>query len=174
LGVSASVSKWFLQHQYMLMDYIHGLVRNSADAEDLFQEVSVRILELPGLPVPERDFAAWCRGVARNLVLHYWRDRRRRCSVRILEAADLAYSEADAGAGEWDSRRLALADCLKELPPASREMLDQRYLQGQTPSEIGKRRNRTAAAVRVWLYRLRRQLQHCIDGRVAGEVGGGR
>lgn len=173
MSVSASVTKWFLQHQYMLMDYVHGLVRNAADAEDIFQEVSVRILAQPKLPVPEGDFPAWCRGVARNLVLHYWRDRRRERDVSILEAADLAYREADAEAREWEFRRLALADCLKTLPPASRGMLDQHYLRGWTSAEIGRRQKRTATSVRMWLSRVRRQLLDCIDGRLADEAGSG-
>jgi RNA polymerase sigma-70 factor (ECF subfamily) len=173
LGVSEAVSKLFLRHQYMLMDYVHGLVRNAADAEDLFQETSIRILALFELPGPEKDFPAWCRGVARNLILHYWRDRRRERDMQVLEAADLAYREADADAGEWEFRRLALADCVKALPPASREMLDQHYLKGWTSGEIGRRQKRTATSVRMWLSRVRRQLLDCIEGRLAGEVGHG-
>ena len=45
-------------------------------------------------------FPAWCRGVARNLVLHYWRARQRSKEVpsdRYLELVERSQGELNAG-----------------------------------------------------------------------------
>ncbi len=71
---SESLSQLFLQHRFMLMSYLRALVRDPNDAEDLFQEVGLRVMHSESVPTDPSQFAAWCRGVARNLVLHYWRN----------------------------------------------------------------------------------------------------
>jgi DNA-directed RNA polymerase specialized sigma24 family protein len=90
-------TRLFLKHQQMLQEYIHGLVRHAHDAEDLFQEVGVEIMHKATVPADPEAFGAWSRGVARNMVLHYWRTQRRRqaASVHMLNLVDQAYEEAE-------------------------------------------------------------------------------
>jgi RNA polymerase sigma-70 factor (ECF subfamily) len=163
----------------MLMSYIHALVRNANDAEDLFQEVGVVILGKSDVPLESRQFAAWCRGIARNLVLHYWRTKRRAKvlpSSRLLDALDVAYDEADASpddehfAGRWH----LLAECLAQLPQRAREVLRMRYVLGYQSPQIGRRVKRSAEAVRQMLFRIRARLLECVEARMAGEGEHGR
>ena len=59
---------------------LRGCVRRLADsaehAEEIFQEVSLRMLSTEGPDDPER-YAAWARGVVRHVIAHDWRMRRR-------------------------------------------------------------------------------------------------
>jgi RNA polymerase sigma factor (sigma-70 family) len=103
------LSQLFLQHRFMLMSYLRALVRDPNDAEDLFQEVGLRVMHSDGVPTDPSQFAAWCRGVARNLVLHHWRSKRRsrvEVSERWLDALDLAYRHVDP-ASDLACRRMA-------------------------------------------------------------------
>jgi RNA polymerase sigma-70 factor (ECF subfamily) len=170
------VSGLFLQQRDMLLSYIHALVRDPDAAEDLFQQVVICILEREELPCPPEAFPAWCRGVARNLILHHWRDRRRRRAVPsglLIDAVDLAFREVDEQADFYQLRSAALAECLKWVPARQRQLLTLRYTEDLTSQEIGQRLRRTAGAVRKEIARLRSQLRECIEAHLAlrGEYG---
>lgn len=167
------ISRLFLQHRHMLLSYIHALVRDANDAEDIFQEVGVRVMNKEEVPQNSREFAAWCRGIARNLVMHHWRSKQRSKVVandRLLDALELAFQEAEPAAELSKQRSIALADCLRLLPDHSRDVINMRYFEGLTSVEIGERLERSSAAVRKMLSRVRAQLEECIGRRLA--VGG--
>ena len=170
------ISGLFLQQREMLLSYIHALVRDPVDAEDLFQQVGISILEREELPCPREVFPAWCRGVARNLILHHWRDERRRRAVPsglLLEAVDQAFGELDNQPDFYQQRSAALGECLKRVPARQRQLLALRYTENLTSEGIGRRLGRTAGAVRQEIARLRNLLRQCIEARLAagGEYG---
>jgi RNA polymerase sigma-70 factor (ECF subfamily) len=172
MSASEAVSRVFLRHQFMLMDYVRGLVRDPHDADDLFQEVGVKILAKSSVPQGDAAFAAWARGVARNTVLHHWRAKRRRRvipSSRLLDVVDRAYQEADAGADEMTDRRRVLEDCIRGVPEKTRKILKMRYCEGLKSATIAERLRSTATAVRMTISRVRRELFGCVEKRLAGE-----
>ncbi len=57
-GERERVTRLFLKHQPMLQEYIHGLLRDAHDAEDLFQEVGVEILHKAVVPPRSREIRA--------------------------------------------------------------------------------------------------------------------
>ncbi|QDU92480.1 RNA polymerase sigma factor [Lignipirellula cremea] len=155
----------------MLLSFIHALVRDRNDAEDLFQEVGVLVLK-KGAEAPQDShrFAGWCRGIARNLVLHHWRSKQRNKLVaneRLLHVLERAYEEASLEDGLPQQRSVALPDCLNELADHSRHVIQMRYFQGLTSEQIGQQLDRSAAAVRKLLSRIRAQLEQCIERRLA-------
>jgi RNA polymerase sigma-70 factor (ECF subfamily) len=167
---SESLSRLFLQHRFMLMSYLRALVRDPHDAEDLFQEVGLQVLHSEGVPTDPLQFGAWCRGVARNLVLHYWRSKRRRrveVGERLLDALELAYRQVDPAPDLASRRAAALGECLGQLPPRTRELVRRRYFENQSSAEIGTALRRSAAAVRKMLERVRGELEECIQNKLA-------
>jgi RNA polymerase sigma-70 factor (ECF subfamily) len=93
-----------------------------------------------GVPTDPAQFAAWCRGVARNLVLHHWRSKRRNrveMSERLLDALELAYRHVDTSPDLESQRAAALGECLGQLPPRTRELVRRRYFENQSSAEIG-------------------------------------
>lgn len=167
-----SLSQLFLQHRFMLMSYLRALVRDPNDAEDLFQEVGLRVMHSEGVPTDPSQFAAWCRGVARNLVLHHWRSKRRsrvEVSERWLDALDLAYRHVDPASDLACRRMAALGECLGQLPPRTHDLVRRRYSDNQTSAEIGAALRRSAAAVRKMLERVRAELEECIHNKLAAQ-----
>ena len=165
----------FLRHEAMLKEFILALVRDPHDADDVFQEVGVRILSQAEPPREPDRFPAWCRGIARNVLLHHWRSRRRGQAFheRFANVVETAYQEADAEGEEWNDHRIALADCLKKVPEESRRVLDLRYAEGLLSGEIARRLERSATAVRMLIMRVREGLDACVRRRLAARPDGG-
>jgi RNA polymerase sigma-70 factor (ECF subfamily) len=163
-------SRLFIRHQNMLRSYIWSLVGHRQDADDLLQEVGVLVLAEKDEPVDPGAFPAWCRKVAHNFVLHYWRSRRRAKempSERYFEIVELAFQATDAEEEIWAARRRAMAACIEQLTAEDRELLSWRYGQELDSEAIAQRRRRTASAIRMAFQRIRRLLLRCIDLRLA-------
>jgi hypothetical protein len=112
------VTTEFLQHRHALMGFITGLLRDSDVAEDIFQEVWVRLASAVEKGIVIEDQARWCRGTARNLVLHHWRDQRNEkviANSSLLEKIELAFEEDDRAASNWSERAEALRHCVQSL-----------------------------------------------------------
>jgi RNA polymerase sigma-70 factor, ECF subfamily len=155
----------YMAQRHALTAFIEGLVRDPAAAEDIFQEVWIRLAEAAEKGVEIDDLPRWCRGVARNLILHYWRDRRGDREVtRIVEFVETAFAENE-GAVELD-RRKALAGCIDRLPDHARDLLRMKYDQGRSIAEIGRILKRSLSGVMVSLTRLRHALSDCVDKQI--------
>jgi RNA polymerase sigma-70 factor (ECF subfamily) len=158
------LSAGFVADRHRLMAFIRGLVRDSHVAEDIFQEVWVRLADAMQGDVDIENTPAWCRGVARNLILHHWRDTKRAKVIadsELLDIVERSFVEQDARCEYWHEREKALRDCLDELPEKSRRVLSLKYDSGLSAAAVAERLHKTAAAVMMLLSRLRRSLTEC-------------
>jgi len=123
---------------------------------------------------PDRSFSDWLRGIARNVV-EQWREKRRpgtangeRIAAHLMsgEIRDVVLKE------EEKYRTGNLCRCLDKLPARSRRMLDLKYSDRKTSSEIAGELELETAAARLALFRVRLKLRDCIDKlAVAQEAG---
>lgn len=157
----------YMAQRHSLTTFIEGLVRDPAAAEDIFQEVWLRLADAAEKEVEIDDLPRWCRGVARNLILHYWRDKRGDREVgRIVEFVETAFAEHEAAVEPWLDRRKALAGCIDRLPDHARDLLRMKYDQGRSIAEIGRLLKRSLSGVMVSLTRLRHALSECVEKRI--------
>jgi RNA polymerase sigma-70 factor (ECF subfamily) len=164
----------FLTERHLLMAFIYGLVRDAGAAEDLFQEVWLKLAEASEKGVRIDDLGKWCRGVARNLILHHWREKRSRTVVadsRIVDLAARAFDEQAASGRFGSSRRQALIDCVSSLPGNSRELIRLKYEQGLSVDAVARQVQRPYSGIMMALSRVRKALAVCVDKRLrlAGE-----
>lgn len=159
----------FLAHRHMLMAFIDGLVRDPAAAEDIFQEAWLQLAEAAERGIQIEDVARWSKGVAKNLILHYWRQCKGAKVVadsRLVDVAELAFTEQDAAVQFWSSKRTALVKCLEGLPEHSRDLLRLKYDAGTSIAQIATLLKRSCNGVMVSLARLRRALAECVEKRL--------
>jgi RNA polymerase sigma-70 factor (ECF subfamily) len=141
----------------------------------VIQEVWVRLAAEVEKGTAIENQPAWCRGVARNLILKYWRTQRRTKVVadsEVMEAflaqVDAAFSEEEQDADdEWQRRQQALDDCVATLPEKSRRMLSLRYEGRQSVEEVASAMGQSFDAVTKALYRLRQALTECVERKLS-------
>lgn len=158
----------FQADRFRLIAYIRALVGDPELTEEIFQEVSVVVLQKIEAFDPSRDLQAWCRGIARNLVLRE-RERSRRLRIfdnqQILDLIDTAFEEKSRAEDAVDAQRSLLRRCMGHLAEGSRELLDLRYRGGLSLRAIAGRMERTEGAVQVALSRVRKWLADCVQRR---------
>ncbi|MBN1652871.1 MAG: sigma-70 family RNA polymerase sigma factor [Deltaproteobacteria bacterium] len=155
----------FLSDRYRLMAFIRAMVRDNQVAEDIFQEVWLRLDDTIKREVEIVNTASWCRGVAKNLILHHWRDQKRvqgRVDPELLNLVAVAFEEQDAVQEYWRARENALRDCIQKLPEHSIEILSLKYRRDLPIATVAARLNKTIGAVTKLLSRLRQKLRDCV------------
>ena len=149
-----------------MLAFIRGLVRDADVAEDIFQETWLRLAAAIESGQEIQDASSWSRGVARNLILHHWRDRQRERVVMdsdLLGLVEQAYVEQSETVDRWPERSEALQRCVERLPQVSRRIIDLKYAQGWPVKRIAEELPQTVTNVMKILSRARTMLAACVD-----------
>jgi RNA polymerase sigma-70 factor (ECF subfamily) len=158
--------------QSRLYGYIHSLVRDLNDADDLFQQTAAVLWNKFGQYDPTRSFFSWACGVARLEVCNFLRSRSRQ---RLYFSDDLnlllVEAQEQMTAEETEDRRDALAQCVEKLRQRDRELLDECYSEEGEVNVVAHRHGRSPQSVYNSLRRIRRSLYECIS-RVMGRSPG--
>lgn len=160
--------KNIVRHKGVISGMLHAMVGDWAAAEDLFQEVAVVMTRKRDSAGEDCHFVAWARQIALNVVRDY-RKKKARSRVRVLddaalEAVSSAFEEPEESV--WDLRREALHECAEELPDRDRSLLRRRYDGEEEIESLARSMSMTRGAVDTLLYRLRRGLHQCVEGRL--------
>ena len=163
----------FIRDRRPLESFVYGLLRDAPAAEDLLQEVWVRLAAEVEKGTHLENQAAWCRGVARHLALRHWEKQRQAKVVAdsaLLESfiarAEEAFAEADATPEAWAARQEALVACVAALPERSRRLLNLKYFDRESIENIATVLGQSFAAVKKALFRLRCVLLECVERKL--------
>lgn len=156
------------QHQRVVFAYLRTRVTDAADAEDLCQEVFLRLYIGRKKLKPQIVLRAWLLGIARNLLRERIRRRQRTKEVAWTELCLEMESLVDGNAGVYDDAVAVLPECLQSLGESAREALELRY-RGEVPlTEIAAKFCRSEGAIKLLLYRARQALKRCLDAKLLG------
>jgi RNA polymerase sigma-70 factor (ECF subfamily) len=156
------------RHQGQLYGYIHSLVRDLNDADDLFQQTAVILWRKFTDYDPQRSFLAWACTVARLEISNFLRTRGR-SKLYFSDELNLLLIEAHAGVShdQWDASREALVQCIDKLRERDRRLLDACYLGEASVAAISQQEGRSSHSVHNSLRRIRRSLFECIQRTLA-------
>lgn len=151
-------------HEQMVRRYVAALSREPGAVDDLAQEVFVRAIERIDRLRSPGDAGGFLRGIARHVVQEHFRARRRDRQYDELTTAAMA-DQGDGAAARCHERAMQqwLHGAIAALPVVSRRMLEMRYHDGLSASEIARRLDITHVAVRVSLLRIRDRLRKAVD-----------
>jgi RNA polymerase sigma-70 factor, ECF subfamily len=155
----AARERWllFLGKEKSLRAYIRRRVSDPMEAEETFQDLSLVVLRHRTGPRDIESFGAWCYSLARNVLAHHFRNKRRRASLLSrVELESLVFETSH----RIDPERTASARQILEILSSrlgleARDLLSQRYLLGESTEEIALRLEQSPTAVRMRLMRLR-------------------
>ena len=150
-------------HERSLAAYVHSLVSNPADADDLLQECKVLMWKQFDRFEPGTNFLAWGRKIALNQILNFHRRHQRRQTSPVdQDFIEAVAAEIDRRPDHFERRAEALRACLRKLPKAHRQVIVWRYFEGAGIPEIAAQTRRSESATHRLLSRIRQALNDCI------------
>jgi RNA polymerase sigma-70 factor (ECF subfamily) len=158
---SADGAAFFARHRDGLTRYLTRIVGRPDAAQDLTQEVFLRVTRA-GLPDDSVDGRrAWVFKIARNLALNHIRDRQRQPdTTSIVDVPKTGTQELST----------ALQQALAALPEADRDVFLLRETAGLGYDEIASVCDLTTDAVRNRLHRARQQLRESLGASITFQL----
>lgn len=156
-AVTANSELLWKEFSAPLRGFLRARTASPADAEDLLQEVFVRIQKrLPSLRDTSK-MQGWVYRIARNVVVDHYRGRR-----------DHVPMDFDLESEELDGERLvdlrpSLRRFIAELPAAYREPLVRHEFQGESLRDVAAALGLSETAAKSRVQRARRLLREMLD-----------
>lgn len=148
-GDKRVISQLLERHTRRLRDYIRMMVKDPDIADDLLQEVLIKVVDVmnDGRYTDKGKFLPWLMRIAHNRVLDYFRAQKQ---VRYINEASAGYdilgsTRITENSIEDDIISEQIADDLRalieELPEEQREVVKMRYYDELSFKEIAERTN---------------------------------
>jgi RNA polymerase sigma-70 factor (ECF subfamily) len=165
------------EYKDRVFSYSFYVLGNREDAEDVTQEVFVRLWE----NLEEIDSyrcGAWIMRVAHNLCVDRAREYNKTVhrhidldGIKAKETMNKSDSRTDPGSGlEFRETQRALLRALKDLPAKTRSLLVLHYYHGMKYKVIGEMLNSSTNAIKVEVHRGRRRLKEILVNEYPEEV----
>jgi RNA polymerase sigma-70 factor, ECF subfamily len=149
----------------LLFRVAHSVLRSPAEAEDVVQDVFLRVLEHRRSLIAVRDMRVWLVRIAWNLAI----DRRRRIRPEQLDeifARSLAGNTVPADKAMEEAQRMnAVLYELEKLPKGERHVLLLSAIDELGTAEMAEVLGRSESAVRALLFRARTRLRERLEKR---------
>lgn len=167
-GDALALGEFYDRFSSQAFGLVTGILRDRGEAEDVLQEVFVRVWERAGTYNPALGSpAAWLTGIARNRAIDRLRARAARpefadcsCVETRVDADATGNPEVMAASSE---RRETVLSALSTLSPEQRRLIEHAYYLGYSQSELAAHFRMPLGTVktkiRAGMTALRQQLQ---------------
>lgn len=143
------------------------------EAEDLAQETFIVAYRELAQFDSGRPLRPWLIGIAHNLLRNHLRKFRAEPIGGNEELQNIfdGFVSRQQGEGHAAEVFVFLDECLAKLDGKAREVIEARYLRGETIKEMRKKSGKGHSALTMYLHRIRETLGSCIEGKMnhAGE-----
>lgn len=157
-GRTAGLATLFERHHARLYRYCLRMTGNRAAAEDLVQDVFMKMLKYKATFKDDSEFVPWMFGIGRNACFAYLR---RTADDQLADAdVDSAGQTDDAmETSQYDGQDELVRRALQQLPADRREVLVLSRYEYKTYDEIAKTLECSVGAVKVRAHRAMKQLR---------------
>jgi RNA polymerase sigma-70 factor (ECF subfamily) len=143
----------------------YSFVREPSRAEDMTQEVFLKLWRaLPGYS-GEASFSTWIYVIARNTCLTHLRKQSHRKALSLEEPAVQAAADRARHAPPPGDERLDCAKLLAALSQDQRQLVTLYYLEGRSCDQVAGMLGVAAGTVRSQLHRVRRRFAEAAGSR---------
>lgn len=163
--------------QHRLVAVMHHLIGSADEAEDLAQEVFLRVYRTRKKYTPKAKFSTWLFTIANNLALNSLRDRRRRpvLPLEVRESGPLGPRPTETTPGHdnppaYHLQQKELADVIREaldnLNERQRVAIVLNKFEDMNYADIADVMGLTTKAVKSLLSRARAKLREALQGYI--------
>ena len=147
-------------YQQMVFTIVFRIVNNREDAEDITQEIFIKVFKSLDSFKEESEFSTWLYRIAYNTTLSEIRKRKIVFASFDDGLSTLKDEEIDENMEDLavEERIFYLEQALKTLPADDALLITMFYLDNQSIDEISRISNLSQANVKVKLHRIRKKL----------------
>lgn len=162
-GDTGAFETLYRRHRGALYRFVLRGVKSRATAEELYQEIWIRVIEARARYKPQARFTTWLYTIAHHRMVDHWRSRG--LSLVSLDEGELVTDEKDDPALRAEAREslMIFAKALEALPPAQREAFLLHEEAGLTVAEIAEATGSDAEAAKSRLRYAMSKLKAALE-----------
>ncbi len=159
-GDATAFERLYREHHPRIYALCLRMMRDADLAEELAQDVFVRLYDRLSSFRGASSFATWLHRLAVNVVLNHLRAGRRRASheQKMYDAARYRTAVKEA----MPETRMTLETAIAELPPGAREVLVLHDIEGYRYREIAEVTGTAVGTVKSQLHRARKLVREVL------------
>ncbi len=161
-GDAGAFEALYRRHRGALYRFVLRAIKQRALAEELFQEVWIRVIEARGRYAPQARFTTWLYTIAHNLLVDHWRKK----GLSVVQPDEDEMVAAPDNPAKQVEARESLArfmHALEALPAAQREAFLLHEEAGLTVAEIAAATGTNEEAAKSRLRYAMAKLRTAID-----------
>jgi RNA polymerase sigma factor (sigma-70 family) len=166
-GDAAAFDEIMRRYKHPIVNFVFRMLSNAQDADDIAQDVFVRVYQNLDTYRPGAKFSTWLFAMARNAAIDRLRWRARHPSESLDSASEISASSGtveDVSAREIGEQ---IAVAVAKLPEEQRTTVVMSEYHGMSCAEIAQVMRCSEKSVESRLYRakqtLRERLRHLLD-----------
>lgn len=154
-----------IRNRTVIMAVIVAMIPNFNDAEDVFQDTIMEIIQNKDRYDSTRPFLPWAKGIARNMARRYYVRRTRVEEPVTPETLDILADVVveDSEEEYWTKAMERLHICMGRLSSRNRKLLLLRYGKNLKGNSLAHEVGLSDKSIRTTLFRLREFLRKCIE-----------
>lgn len=162
--------RWLIKsHERLVYGVVWKIVRNQADAEDISQEVFLKVHEKLSTFNQEAKLSTWIAKIAYHQALSHL--RKRDILHHSVDVEDEAFRERITGEGTSPAQQLETREmktlvhnAIEQLPQPYRTLIDLFHIQEMSYAEVVEISGLPEGTVKSYLFRGRKLLKDAIAG----------
>ena len=159
----------FLKVQNTIKAYALSICLDFHIAEDICQEVALKLMKRAGSYDSTRPFLPWALNITRCETVDYLKKHNKKNSLvfngEIAELMEGSYLQI-VSEQSIEDRIIALRQCLKELNSQNFEIFRLKYVEKKSVKDLTRKYKKSFLSIQSLLNRLREKLRNCMKVRM--------
>ncbi len=154
----------------LILSYVYQMTRNRTAAEEITQEIFLKVYRVRDTYRPEAKFSTWLWTIARNTALDHLRKKTEVLLEDRAKEDEVLIDQVEAPIPSAEARLIEAADrsrvdgCMEQLTPMQKEALTLRTVSELSYEEIADQMNTTLPSVKSLINRAKKALTDCLTG----------
>lgn len=128
------------KYSSFLFGLIHKIVHSEQIAEDVLQEVFVKIWKnIDSFDAKKAKFVTWIANISRNLAIDKIRSKEYKNQLQNHDIGDFVNIIEDSPASSFNPEHIGVKEMLEKLTNEQRVLIDMVYFQGYTQAETAEK-----------------------------------
>ncbi len=160
---SLDLEQVWAEYQQTLKAFLHSKVSNSADVDDLLQEILIKTFQNLHKVQDASSVKSWLFQLANNTIIDFYRKHARQQRDSKIDADDLWFADLDHNEEFKQNLSLCIEPFIQALPEQSAALLLAVDIKGQSQKEIAEAQNISYSTVKSRVQKSRGDLKNLFE-----------
>ncbi|CAH6781921.1 RNA polymerase sigma factor SigZ [Vibrio chagasii] len=162
-STSLDLEQVWAEYQQTLKAFLHSKVSNSADVDDLLQEILIKTFQNLHKVQDASSVKSWLFQLANNTIIDFYRKHARQQRDSKIDADDLWFADLDHNEEFKQNLSLCIEPFIQALPEQSAALLLAVDIKGQSQKEIADAQNISYSTVKSRVQKSRGDLKNLFE-----------